>query len=159
MEKLIHTLKPIFDINSKILILGSFPSIKSRNQNMYFSHPQNRFWKVLSKLFCENIPITNEEKIKFLLKHKIALYDVVYSCEIIGSSDASIKNVVPNNLSIFKQLNIKKVFTLGKTSSKLYKKYFDSNFIELPSTSPANAKFSLEDLTKKFEIIKIYLKE
>ncbi len=155
MEKLIHPLKPIYNKNSKILILGSFPSVYSRKRSFYYAHPQNRFWPVLEKIFNEKI----DNKEKFLLKHHIALWDVIASCEITGSSDASIKNVKVNDINkLIEHTQIKKVLINGKKAYNLYSKYLKNDVaiecISLPSTSPANAKYSLDDLA---EIYKEYL--
>ena len=154
-----HTLEPIFDSNSKVLILGSMPSIVSREKMMYYSHPQNRFWKVLSNLFNEEII----DKKEFVLKHNIALWDVIASCDINGSSDSSIKNVIPNEINmILRSANIKCIFTLGRKSFDLYNKYvLNETKVEailLSSTSPANAKKSLEDLVEEFSVILDFLK-
>ncbi len=154
----VHKLKPIYDKNSKALILGSFPSVVSREKNMYYSHPKNRFWMVLENLFNESI-INKEE---FLLKHNIALWDVCASCEIEASKDESIKNVKVNDIGkILKEANIKKIFVLGNKAYSLYQKYIypklKIDVIKLSSTSPANARKSLEDLTDEYEIILKYL--
>ena len=115
-----HTIKPFYNKDSKILILGSFPSVKSREEGFYYAHPQNRFWRILSSVFEEEIV----DKKEFLKKHKIALFDVCASCEIKGSSDASIKEVVPNDIEeILKESGIKQIILNGKTASKLYQKY------------------------------------
>ena len=154
-----HPIKPIFDKNSKMLILGSFPSVKSREQNFYYGHPQNRFWKVVSAVFgCEE-PKSTEEKREFLLSLRIALWDVIASCDIDGSSDSSIKNVVPNNLRvILDNADIKKIFVNGKTAEKYYNRYIRNEIkreaVVLPSTSPANAAFSVERLIEEWRIIK-----
>jgi len=150
-------LSPIFNSESKVLLLGTFPSPKSRQAGMYFSHPQNRFWKVLSKVLEQNVPNTNEEKINFLLKNHIALYDVCHSCSIVGASDNTITNVKQNDFSFFKDCKIKQIFVLGNKAAQLYKKNFDDNFILLPSTSPANCAIKMEDLIDKFKKIKEYL--
>lgn len=155
-----HTLKPIYNRNSKVLILGTMPSVKSRELGMYYAHPQNRFWPVLKKVF--NIEIIDKEN--FLLEHSIALWDVIASCEIKGSSDNSIKNVIPNDvLSLIKKTEIKHIFTTGKIAYNLYNKYlYELTKIEaicLPSPSSANAKVNLEDLVKEYNIIKVKLKE
>ena len=150
---------PIFDNNSKVLLLGTFPSPKSREAGMYFSHPQNRFWKVLAKVFEQDVPISKEQKIKFLLKNNIALYDVIESCDIIGSSDLSIKNVEPafdviNKIKKESQLQV--VALNGSKAKALFDKYFhfdDIEVIYLPSTSPANAKMNLEKLVEKWKIL------
>lgn len=157
-NKVKHELDPIYNENSKILILGSMPSVKSREVGFYYGHPKNRFWRVLEKVFSE--PITDKKE--FLLKHSIALWDVLVSCSIKGSSDASIKNAKPNNIKkLIKESNIKVIFTTGKTAHKYYLKFFQ-NTIKLPiiclsSTSPANAKVSMEQLVEEYKIIKEYL--
>lgn len=150
----IHNIEPVFDKNSRILILGSFPSVKSREAKFFYGHPQNRFWRVLSALFKSECPATIDEKKKLLLSNKIALWDVIKSCEITGSSDNSIKNAVPNDFTeIFKAADIKAVFVNGATAYKLCKKYNEFDVIKLPSTSPANAAFSLERLIKEWSVI------
>ena len=149
-----HTIKPFYNKDSKILILGSFPSVKSREEGFYYAHPKNRFWPVLASIFKEEIV----DKKEFLKKHNIALFDVCASCEIKGSSDASIKEVKPNDLSqILKESKIKIIFLNGKTASNLYKKYMKNielPTITLPSTSPANATVNLEKLINNYKIIK-----
>lgn len=146
-----HPFVPIWDENCRILILGSFPSVKSRENAFYYGHPQNRFWKVLAGIFAEAAPETIDEKKRFLLRHHIALWDVIASCDIVGSGDSSIKNVVPNDLKmIFEKASIGHVFLNGQTAGKLYQKYQKAEEIPfeiLPSTSPANAAWSLEKLT------------
>ncbi len=159
LKKVIHPIKPLYDKNSIILILGSFPSLKSREQMFFYSHPQNRFWKVLAAVFNSNIPQTVEQKRQFLLSHHIAVWDVIASCEIVGSSDNSIKNVVPNDLTeILSNADIKQIFVNGKTAEKYYNKYIkvqiDRSAICLPSTSPANAAWSLERLIDDWKIVK-----
>lgn len=146
-----HSFEPVFDENSEILILGSFPSVKSREGQFYYHHPQNRFWKILSKLTGEELPVTIEEKKAMLLKHHIAIWDVIASCDIIGSSDSSIKNVIPADINyILERSSIQKIYVNGGTAYKLYKKYCQPNTnreaVKLPSTSPANAAWSLERL-------------
>lgn len=148
--KVLHPLKPIYDCNSKVLILGTMPSIKSREKNFYYAHPKNRFWSTLGKVYNEEIGETNEEKTSFLLKHNIALFDVLKSCEITGSSDNSIKNPIPNNLTkILKESQITTIFTTGKTAYNLYQKYCypktKINAIYLPSPSPANCPKNIEE--------------
>lgn len=154
-----HNIPPLFDENSKVLILGSFPSVKSREQQFFYGHPQNRFWKTLAAVFSDNTPRTVDEKRKFILKHNLALWDVIKSCDIVGSSDSSIKNVTPNDiLMILRNSQVNKIYTNGKTSFKLYNKYILPVInIEaecLPSTSPANAAFSLEKLIDEWRQIK-----
>lgn len=142
---------PVYDENSRILILGSFPSVKSREMGFYYGHPRNRFWKVLASILEWEVPETVDSKKEMLLVNHIAVYDVIESCQIIGSSDSSIKKVTPADIrQIVETSRIKAVFTNGKTASKLYKKYqagtVDLPMVELPSTSPANAVYSLDSL-------------
>lgn len=148
-----HLFGPVFDKHSKILILGSFPSVKSREQSFYYGHPQNRFWKVLLSVFKEQEEAlkTIGQKKKFLLDNRIALWDVIASCDIKGSSDSSIKNIKVNDLNvILKESDIQKIILNGKKSYELYKKYYGNvdmpDSVQLPSTSPANAAWSLERL-------------
>lgn len=161
--KLVHPFKPVYNTNSKILILGSFPSVKSREINFYYGHPQNRFWKILENIFKEKIENNIEKKKEFLLKYNIALWDTIKTCEITGSSDSSIKNAIPNDIqNLITKTNIKAIFCNGNTSYKLFMKYFKDKInipiICLPSSSPANAKFSLDDLTNIWkENISIYI--
>lgn len=162
-ERIIHAFDPVFDSESRILILGTMPSPKSRELGFYYSHPRNRFWPVLAKIFGEDVPETPEKKADFCLLHKIALWDVLRECDIEGASDSSIKNAVPNDLSvILNSADIKAVFTTGATAARLYKKYLEQETgiaaISLPSTSPANAKMSPEELVGNYKIILEYLK-
>ncbi len=155
MEKVFHTIDPIYDKNSKILILGSFPSVKSRKENFYYAHPQNQFWNILSDVFNEKIV----DKREFLIRHNIALWDVVKSCTIDKSKDSSIKNVVVNDiLSIVDATNIKHIFTVGKKAYQLYNKYLKDKVlidaIYLPSTSPIYAFLSYHDKLNEYLIIK-----
>lgn len=157
-----HTFSPIYDENSRILILGTFPSVKSREGDFYYHHPQNRFWKVLSRIFGVEVPETIEDKKMMLLEHKTAIWDVIASCEITGSSDASIKNIVPADISmILNHCSIEKIYANGNKAYELYMKHcFPSTgreIIKLPSTSPANAAFSLDKLTNiwKAEIMPV----
>ena len=154
-----HPFPPIYNKNSKILILGSFPSVKSRAQMFFYGHPQNRFWKLIATLFDEEIPQSIDEKKQLILKHNLALWDVIHSCTITGSSDSSIKYVVPNDLSVILQNSrVDRIFANGALSHKMYMKYiFPQTGIEavkLPSTSPANAGFSLDRLLEHWSIIK-----
>lgn len=153
---IIHNIPPVFDNNAEVLILGSFPSVRSREEGFFYGHPQNRFWKVISAVCGEPCPQTAEEKKELLLKHGIALWDVIASCDITGSSDASITNVVPNDISgILRESGIKVVLLNGKTAEKLYKKYIAPTVelptVCLPSTSPANAAWSVTKLTEAWE--------
>lgn len=158
-EKVTHELEPIYDENSKILILGTLPSVKSREQQFFYAHPQNRFWKVLALLMENDVPVTIDEKKAFLLKNNIAVWDVIESCQIIGSSDSSIKDVVPTDITkILETANISKIFANGATAKKLYDKYqrkiLGIEIEGLPSTSPANAAYSIEKLLDKWAVIK-----
>lgn len=146
-----HEFGPVYDERSEILILGSFPSVKSREVQFYYGHPQNRFWKVLSYILKTEIPQTIEEKKSMLLEHHIALWDVIESCSIVGSSDTSIKDVVVNDFSeILAGSQIKKIYVNGTKAHDLYHKYAEKQTgikaIKLPSTSPANAAWKLERL-------------
>lgn len=160
--KVIHTLKPIYNENSKVLILGSIPSIKSREVGFYYSHPKNRFWKTLEKVYSEKIGDSIRDKINFLIKHNIALFDVLKSCDISSSKDSSIKNPIPNNLNpILKEANIKAIFTTGQKAYQLYQKYCypktGIKAILLPSTSPANCPKGIEEkLINAYSQIKEY---
>ena len=158
MKKTLHPFPPLYSEKSKILILGSFPSVKSREQMFFYGHPQNRFWKVISAVFKCSVPVTVEEKRKFLLDRGIALWDVIASCEITGSSDSSIKNVTPNDISeILNAADIKEIYVNGKTAEKYYNRYIKKaagkNAVCLPSTSPANAAWSLQRLIGAWEIV------
>lgn len=150
-EHIVHPFLPLYNEESEILILGSLPSVKSREQMFFYGHPQNRFWKLISALLNEEVPQTIDEKKSLLLRNHIALWDTIYSCDIIGSSDSSIKNVVPTHLEqIVKDSNIKNIYCNGKTSGKYYEKYQEKKLgikaVVLPSTSPANAAYSLDKL-------------
>ena len=153
-----HGFPPIIDENSNILILGSFPSVKSRAESFYYMHPQNRFWKLLGKLFNENFEsITNQQRINLLLRHHIALYDVLESCNIVGSADHTIRNVKPTDVSqLIKETNITKIYINGKTAYHLFIRY-NPELSEiakvLPSTSSANARFRLNDLYNEWKWI------
>ncbi len=160
--KVTHTFPPIYDANSKVLILGSIPSVKSREVGFYFSHPKNRFWSTLAKVYNVEIGNSIEEKKAFLLQHNIALFDCVKSCDINASSDSSIKNVIPNDISnILKNTHIQAIFTAGKKAYQLYQKYIypktNIEAIYLPSTSPANCPKGIEEtLFISYSIIKEY---
>lgn len=154
-----HPFPPLYDETSQILILGSFPSVKSREQQFFYGHKQNRFWKVMASVLSCPVPETIEEKKAMLLSHHVAVWDVIGSCNITGSSDASIQDVVPNDLSsIFRQAQIRAVYANGSKAFELYQKYIypqnGRKIVKLPSTSPANAAFSLEKLVKEWKIIK-----
>lgn len=156
-SRVVHNLLPFYNKDSKILILGSIPSVKSREAGFYYAHPQNRFFKILSDIYEEIEPVSIEDKKLFLAKHKIALWDVIKSCTITGSSDSSIKDVVVNDIkTLIKNTNIKRIYTTGKKAYNLYNKYLLNDVgikaIYLPSSSPANQ-------TKKYsEIVNEYKK-
>ena len=157
----IHPIKPLYDENSEILILGSFPSVKSREAMFFYGHPQNRFWRVTAAVFDAPVPKTVEEKREFLLSNRIAVWDVIGSCDIQGSADTTIKNVVPNDLMpILETTDIKQIFVNGKTAEKYFNKYIRDEIgcaaICLPSTSPANAAWSIKQLIEKWKIIKCW---
>lgn len=154
----VHPFGPLYDEKSEILILGSFLSVKSREENFFYGHPQNRFWRVLSAVLGCQTPKTVDEKRELLLENKIALWDVIASCKITGSSDSSIKEVSANNISIIlDSANIKAIYVNGKTAEKYYNKYIKiktgREAVCLPSTSPANAAWNLERLIKVWGII------
>ena len=152
--RLEHPIDAVYDEKSRVLILGSFPSVKSREFGFFYGHPQNRFWRVVSRICGEAVPETIEEKRAFLFRNNIALWDVIQSCDIEGSADSTIKNVIVNDLSeIVKTTQIKAVFTNGKTADKLYNKYNKCAFeaICLPSTSPANAAWSEDRLFEEWK--------
>lgn len=158
-EYAVHTIAPVFDENSRILILGSFPSVKSREIRFFYGHPQNRFWRVLSGVLACELPETVEEKRRMLASHGIAVWDVIASCEITGSSDSSIEHVVPNDLSvILGAAPIGKIYTNGAKAHALYKRYCQKSAgreaVKLPSTSPANASYSLSRLIEQWKCIK-----
>lgn len=154
-----HPIAPIYDKHSTILILGSFPSVKSREEGFFYGHKQNRFWKVVSRVFEEEEPKTVEEKKALLLRNHIAVWDVIAGCDIEGSSDSTIKKVRPNDLStILDNAQIKAIYVNGKTAEKYYKKYIEKSInrkaVCLPSTSPANAAWSIEKLLDTWRCIK-----
>lgn len=155
----VHPIAPVFDKNSKLLILGSFPSVKSRENGFFYGHPQNRFWRVTAAVLGCAVPENIEEKKSFLLGNGIALWDVIASCDITGSADSSIANVVPNDLSVILDCcNIKSIFVNGKTAEKYYNRYIypqaKISALYLPSTSPANASKNLETLINDWRILK-----
>ena len=162
MERVTHEFGPFWNPDSKVLILGSIPSQKSRKEGFYYAHPQNRFWKILSQIYQEETPKTLDEKKNFLTRHKIALWDVLESCDIQGSSDQSIQNAVPNDINqILTKTKIKAIFTTGNKAFQLYRKYCESTTkqkaIPLPSTSPANCKKGIEKiLIESYQQIKNY---
>lgn len=158
-QRVQHTLDPIFFSDSEILILGTMPSPKSREKMFYYAHPQNRFWKTLAGVFDEPAPQNERECILLLKEHKIALWDVLESCDIVGASDASIRNPVPNDIaSIIRYTYIHEIYTTGTTAFNLYNKLIKPSIkkeaVLLPSPSPANARMSLDDLIEAYKIIR-----
>ncbi len=157
-EKIIHPIPPLYSKNSQTLILGSFPSVKSREAMFFYGHPQNRFWRLLALIFGEEPPKTTEQKKHLVLSHNLALWDSIHSCTITGSSDSSIKDVVPNDLSvILDNSRVDRIFANGAASYKMYQKYIfpttGTEAVKLPSTSPANAAYSLDRLYQEWKII------
>jgi len=154
-----HPFPPLYDDKAKVLILGSFPSAKSREQRFFYGHPQNRFWKVMAAVFSDSVPSDIPEKREFLLSHGVAVWDVIQSCDIIGSSDSSIRNALPTDLrAIFEHSQVSHVFANGKTAGKLYDRFqypvTGIPALVLPSTSPANAAYSLEKLTEEWQLVR-----
>lgn len=157
-KKTVHPIPPLFNESSEKLILGSFPSIKSREAMFFYGHPQNRFWKLIAKIFDEQTPDTVGEKTRLILNHKLALWDSIHSCVITGSSDSSVKDVVANDLSvILDNSRVGQIFCNGALSHKMYMKYIypqtKIEAVKLPSTSPANAAFSINRLYEQWKII------
>lgn len=159
--KVVHPIPPVYDKSSRVLILGSFPSLKSREEGFFYGHPQNRFWKVLAGVFDDAVPETVDEKKSFLLRHHVAVWDVIRSCDIVGSSDSSIRNVVANDLNeILEKADIRAIFVNGKTALKYYEKYtkpaIGREAICLPSTSPANAAWTKERLIESYAQVRSF---
>ena len=158
MQRLTHPFGPLYNDSSKVLILGSFPSVKSREQNFFYGHPQNRFWRVIASVFDQPVPQSIEEKKQLILSSGLALWDSIASCEITGSSDSSIRNAQPNDLSIIlNNCNIERIYCNGRKSYELYQKYIrpqtGRDAVCLPSTSPANAQWTLEKLIREWSVI------
>ena len=157
-QQIQHTFEPIYNEESKILILGTFPSVKSRANGFYYGHPQNRFWKVIASITDSEVPDTIEEKKNLLQRNHIAIWDVIAECEIIGSSDSSIRNVVPNDIKhILDNSQIHSIYANGTKAYELYMRYTfaatNKEMIQLPSSSPANARYSLEALCREWKRI------
>ena len=152
----VHNIPPLWDENSRVLILGSFPSPKSREAGFFYMHPQNRFWKVLAEVFGEEAPQGIQQRKAFALRHRIALWDVLAECEIDGAADSTIKKERPNDFSLI-QADVAAVFTTGKTAGALYKKHTGKDALPLPSPSPANCAVSWEDMVKAYARIKEFL--
>ena len=157
-QRILHPFGPLFGPDSRVLILGSFPSVKSREQQFFYGHPQNRFWKVIAALFGRDVPQTIPEKKKLILSNGLALWDSIASCVITGSSDASIREVRPNDLRIIlDHAPIERIYCNGRKSHEMYEKYILPDLGReaacLPSTSPANAAWSLEKLIGAWSVI------
>ncbi len=155
---LVHPFPPLYDADSEILILGSFPSVRSREMGFFYGHPQNRFWKVTAGLYGEPVPEGVPARREFLLRHRIAAWDVIASCTIRGSSDSSIGDVQANDLRpVLEGSKIRTVYVNGRTAEKMYRLYTEPVLgipaVYLPSTSPANAAWSLERLTEAWSCI------
>ncbi len=160
MEHIVHSIAPVYDSRSRVLILGTIPSPKSREMGFFYGHPQNRFWGVMAELLGEEKPMTVEERRAFLLRNRIAVWDVLHSCDINGASDSSIKNPVVNDFSpIFETADIRQVFTTGKTGTKLYQKLTGKESTYLPSTSPANCQVKWDALKEAYGVVLNYLKD
>lgn len=159
--QVIHPLAPVYDVGSRVLILGTMPSPRSREEGFYYGHPQNRFWKILSTLYDEPVAKNTVQRLEFLHKHHIALWDVLAQCDITGAQDSSIRNPVANDISfILKQCNICAIYTTGQTAAKWYKRliqpHTEIEAITLPSTSPANCAVSMEKLLDAYAQILQY---
>ena len=157
-QRVFHPFEPLYDENSRVLILGSFPSVKTREQLFFYGHPQNRFWKVIAALYQQDVPVTIPEKKELILKHGLALWDSIASCEITGSSDASIREVRANDLNIILSRSpIHRIYCNGKTSWQQYEKLIrpqtGREAVCLPSTSPANAQWTLPKLVEAWSVI------
>ena len=161
MERIVHVIDPFYGKDSRVLILGTMPSPKSREQGFYYGHPRNRFFPVLASVFGEPAPLTVAERKAFLLRHRIALWDVLKSCLIAGASDASIREPVPNDINlILRSADIRKIFTTGTTAYRLYNRLClpetGTEAVLLPSPSPANCRLTDSDLEKSYSVIRSY---
>lgn len=162
IEKVFHTFPPVYDGNSRVLILGTMPSPKSRELGFYYMHPQNRFWKMLGAVLEVEIPHDIEGRRELCLSRGIALWDVLASCDINGASDGSISNAVPNDLrKILAECEIRAVFTTGKKAHELYKRFFADCMTDicLPSTSPANRTITESEMLEQYRKIAKYIGE
>lgn len=164
MQRVFHTLKPVFDAHSKVLILGSMPSPKSREAGFYYAHPQNRFWRVLARVLKEDFPQDTEQRRRMAIEHNIAIWDVLASCDIDGAADSSIKNPEVNDVgALVSKTQIEHIFTTGGAAYRLYNKYLAQKVgiraEALSSTSAANARMGVEDLVSEYEKIAAALAE
>lgn len=161
-QYIVHNFNPVFNENSRILMLGTMPSPKSRETGFYYGHPRNRFWKVVADVCGEEVPQTIEDKTAFALRNRIAVWDVLAGCEIKGADDSSIRNPKANDMNIIlEHADIQAIFTTGKKAAQLYQKYCypktDMQAVCLPSTSPANCRMSYEELLEEYKVIRKYL--
>ena len=161
-EHIVHGFEPIYDQHSRVLILGSLPSVKSREQSFYYGHPQNRFWRVLAAVCGCETPSSVEEKKRFLLSNRIALWDVIAECDIIGSSDSAIRNAVPTDIMpVLSGSDIRCIFVNGAAACKIYDRYHKPltgrDAVRLPSTSPANAAYCFDRLLSNWSVIAQYI--
>ncbi|MDO4271242.1 MAG: DNA-deoxyinosine glycosylase [Eubacteriales bacterium] len=157
-QTVIHNIPPLYDADSRVLLLGSIPSPKSREAKFFYAHPQNRFWRVLAAVLGETTPQTVEEKRALCLSHHVALWDTIARCDIAGAADTSIKNAVPNDVGwLLGQTKIDRIFATGGKSAELYRRLIEPHthlpVVQLPSTSPANAAWSLERLIEAYRVI------
>lgn len=158
LQTVVHTIPPLYDSHSRVLLLGSIPSPKSREIGFFYGHPQNRFWRVLAAVLGEEVPQTIEEKRTMCLKHHVALWDTIARCDIAGASDTSIRNAEPNDIGkLVRESEITRIFATGGKSAELYRKLIEPTLhipiTQLPSTSPANAAWSLERLIEAYRVI------
>ena len=158
-KRIIHPIPPFFTAESEILILGSFPSVKTREMGFFYGHPQNRFWKVTAAVYGENVPMTVEERRDFLRRNHISLWDVIASCTITGSSDSSIRDVTANDLEpVLRGASIRQIYVNGRKAEEMYNRYIlpvnGRPAVCLPSTSPANAAWNMERLVQAWERIR-----
>ena len=157
-QTVVHNIPPLYNSESRVLLLGSIPSPKSREAGFFYGHPQNRFWRVLAAVLGEELPATTEDKRAMCLRHHIALWDTIARCDIAGASDTSIKNAVPNDIGrLLRETEIARIYATGGKSAQLYRKLVEPQthvpIIQLPSTSPANAAWSLERLIEAYRVI------
>lgn len=158
LQTVVHTIPPLYDRHSRVLLLGSIPSPKSREVGFFYGHSQNRFWRVLAAVLGEEMPQTIDEKRAMCLKHHVALWDTIARCDIVGASDTSIRNAVPNDIGkLVRESEITRIFATGGKSAELYRKLIEPQLhipiTQLPSTSPANAAWSLERLIEAYRVI------
>lgn len=158
LQTVVHTIPPLYDRYSCVLLLGSIPSPKSREIGFFYGHPQNRFWRVLAAVLGEEVPQTIEDKRAMCLKHHVALWDTIARCDIVGASDTSIRNAEPNDIGkLVRESEITRIFATGGKSAELYRKLIEPTLhipiTQLPSTSPANAAWSLERLIEAYRVI------